>query len=1067
MKKFSLLICAALLLSLALVACDKGGEQDTHTHTYADVWSFDENNHWYAATCEHAEEKANVASHTDAQNDGVCDVCGYGSDHEHVFATEWTADEKNHWHATSCGHDVKDALGAHKDENHDDACDVCDHRGDCEHPVAADAWLSDAAGHWHGATCGHNIRHDAGEHADADNDGSCDVCAWTDPAHTHTYKTEYSFDNASHWFDADCGHTVKGSQEAHTDHNNDGACDICPWNDGCPHEYSTLWSVDDTHHWHEVTCSHTIGRADRAEHTDADLDGVCDVCGYLDHEHTYDTDTWVFDASGHWHAATCGCSLKSDLRAHVDQNNDGACDECDWNDGCEHPLDTVWSSDGTHHWHKVTCTHTVEPGDKALHKDPDGDGQCNVCAYYDKTHTHTWADTLTVDADTHYYAATCGHAGARKDETAHSDENFDDLCDVCGGVVSLQVVIDKVTSDASAALVNGGSVTNTSSYYFGGTDPYVSVEEVTYLFGNGYLYTHDSEYDRYFTLLEDRTVFCARKYNGVFESESASADNMAGYHFNGQFLYGNVEAYGVEALLYNLHAFALENANGGIRTHFVAATGMYGFDFYYDNGYGSLYDVSVWFTHNADGAITDMHVTSTVYSSYEQGEDGSIYVGDGAMAESRYELVIAQTVGARTAVNEYGPEKFLFTSFDFADESGKPVGNVIHLDPNQSIKLYYTNVKPATASAKVDLVNVSVDANSSGITYFAAMSGEYIFVRGIAAGTYTMTITTENVTKTLTIVVGTPALESIAPQIYYKDYSGLYTTTVSSSYTLYAGQTLYFGAFANPTAANADYTVSASGGTLGNATVTYGSAQVAVSTFTADAGTYTITLTSTEDDSITATLTVQVQPEPGVGEILNGAYMADIFDYNVSQTSSTRVMVTFAPESAGKTNGLVTLTRGAQSEVFSYRYENGEIVLSHVSGDVLGYMLTLNDQYSVTINWTYQDRVMPQVMLQYNYQNRVFTETWVSADHKTDNDVYLYSFTFGDQGYVHDAQSGLYPDMLSRVDNVTGQITVTFLDDVSGTALDGIQSMTFNPDANTITMVLADQTIILTPHAGW
>ena len=60
MKRLCLLVCACLLLTLALVACDKGGKQEAHTHTYADAWSFDEDQHWYAASCEHTEERANV-----------------------------------------------------------------------------------------------------------------------------------------------------------------------------------------------------------------------------------------------------------------------------------------------------------------------------------------------------------------------------------------------------------------------------------------------------------------------------------------------------------------------------------------------------------------------------------------------------------------------------------------------------------------------------------------------------------------------------------------------------------------------------------------------------------------------------------------------------------------------------------------------------------------------------------------------------------------------------------------------------------------------------------------------
>ncbi len=1065
MKKLCLLVCMCLMLAALLVACNTGTEPDAHTHTYADDWSFDPDNHWYAATCEHAEEKANVGAHQDAENDGVCDVCAYGSDHEHTFAEDWSTDGENHWHATTCGHDVKGETAAHVDQNNDDACDVCGQRGGCEHPVAADAWLSDAAGHWHGATCSHNIRHDAAPHTDADNDGACDVCAWTDPDHTHTYKTEYSFDGAGHWFDADCGHTLKGEEQSHTDANNDGACDTCPWNDGCAHEYSTLWSVNGTHHWHDVVCTHTFAPADMAEHTDANEDGVCDVCDYLDHEHTYDTQKWTFDALSHWHAATCGCSIKANEATHTDANNDGACDTCEWNDGCLHPVSDAWTYSDTHHWHGVICTHTIAPTDKQEHVDRNLDGNCDACDAWDLLHTHTYANTLTVDADTHYYAATCEHSGARKDEEKHTDDNGDGKCDVCSGTASLQMVIDKVTSNASADKVKEGTVINTSIYHFEDVaEPYVSVETIFYEFGDGYLYTNDGIYDRWFTLLEDGTVFAARMIDGEYESESGTIDNMAGYLFNGHFLYYNIEAYGVEALLYNLYAYAQENASE-LTARYDAGSGAYGFDFVYDNGYESLYFVTVWFIFE-DDVITEMQISSLVYGVFAQNEYGKYYVAKDADPDYEYELVISQTVGKRTAVNENGPEKFLYTSFDFADKQGTLYGDTIYLEPGQAINLYFANANPTTATAKLDYVDVITSGKSSQIYSYTSWDGDYVYLKGIAAGTYTLTVTSTNVTKVITVVVGTPELKGLAPVIYYKDFSGLYTTTVGTAYTLYAGQTLYFDAIANPTAAAAGFSASVSGGSLGSATITYGSDEVSVSTFTADAGTYVITLTSTENPAITTTLTVQVVPAPTVSDILSGSYMADIYDFSTGEYSSSSIMVTFAPTTAGATHGTVTVVRNEQTEVLSYRFESGEILLEHVSGDALGYTLSLNEQFSLIIGWVYDEEAREQVLLEYNYANRVFSETWVSADQMVTQDMFLYSFVFS-EGYVHDAQNSTYPDMMYSVDNQTGEISVTFLDDVTDTALASIVSMTFDPDANTITLVLAEQTIILTPYAGW
>ena len=75
MKKFSVaflsLVCT-FACAFGLAAC---GEK--HAHTYSEEWQSDANNHWHAATCEHTDEKSNVAAHVDANNDGMCDICEY------------------------------------------------------------------------------------------------------------------------------------------------------------------------------------------------------------------------------------------------------------------------------------------------------------------------------------------------------------------------------------------------------------------------------------------------------------------------------------------------------------------------------------------------------------------------------------------------------------------------------------------------------------------------------------------------------------------------------------------------------------------------------------------------------------------------------------------------------------------------------------------------------------------------------------------------------------------------------------------------------------------------------
>ena len=75
---------ASVCLGVALFsACGK----DNHEHTYSDQWSYSQTDHWHGATCEHTDQKKDVAAHTDSNNDGKCDVCNYAMQSDTVLAT--------------------------------------------------------------------------------------------------------------------------------------------------------------------------------------------------------------------------------------------------------------------------------------------------------------------------------------------------------------------------------------------------------------------------------------------------------------------------------------------------------------------------------------------------------------------------------------------------------------------------------------------------------------------------------------------------------------------------------------------------------------------------------------------------------------------------------------------------------------------------------------------------------------------------------------------------------------------------------------------------------------------
>jgi hypothetical protein len=110
-------------------------------HTYSEEWSYDANNHWYAATCEHANERKDLAEHewdegvvivqptetSDGERLHNCTVCGTTKteaiphlDHVHTFESEWSYNETKHWYAATCNH-ANEKSG---EENHDFVLDV-------------------------------------------------------------------------------------------------------------------------------------------------------------------------------------------------------------------------------------------------------------------------------------------------------------------------------------------------------------------------------------------------------------------------------------------------------------------------------------------------------------------------------------------------------------------------------------------------------------------------------------------------------------------------------------------------------------------------------------------------------------------------------------------------------------------------------------------------------------------------------------------------------------------------------------------------------------------------------
>ena len=202
-------------------------------------------------------------------------------------------------------------------------------------------------------------------------------------AHTHSFGTEWKSNADNHWNECACGE--KSNSAAHTDADVDGKCDICSANVPIPsheHSFGTEWVSDETNHWNVCECGE---KANEAAHADADVDGKCDVCSAdvplpppTPHEHSFGTE-WVSDENNHWNV--CECGEKANEAAHADDDVDGKCDVCDADVPLpphEHSFGAGWASDENTHWNVCDCG---EKANQAAHVDANTDGKCDICQY--------------------------------------------------------------------------------------------------------------------------------------------------------------------------------------------------------------------------------------------------------------------------------------------------------------------------------------------------------------------------------------------------------------------------------------------------------------------------------------------------------------------------------------------------------------------------------------------------------------------------------------------------------------------------------------------------------------
>ena len=255
-----------------------------HTHTYGGPWYADAKSHWHQCTDSACPDPSgstkDLASHTfvwkvdqaaTTTQTGLkheeCTVCSYKrsentvidklpATHSHSYGTEWKYDDTNHWHECECG----------------DKADIAAH--------SASEWIVDTA---------------ATETADGAKHKECTVCKKvletatipaTGSSHTHSYGTDWKYDDTNHWHECECGDKADVATHSASEwivdtaatETADGAkhkeCTVCKkvletatipaTGSSHTHSYGTDWKYDDTNHWHECECG---DKADTAAHS--------------------------------------------------------------------------------------------------------------------------------------------------------------------------------------------------------------------------------------------------------------------------------------------------------------------------------------------------------------------------------------------------------------------------------------------------------------------------------------------------------------------------------------------------------------------------------------------------------------------------------------------------------------------------------------------------------------------------------------------------------------------------------------------------------------------------------
>ncbi len=594
--------------------------------------------------------------------------------------------------------------------------------------------------------------------------------------------------------------------------------------------------------------------------------------------------------------------------------------------------------------------------------------------------TYTYSDSTTTEVtDLTGYTVTVKNAnGEVVTEFAKAGEYTVTISDGTNEV-SYTVTVNKVVLTIAQAIakaeenkgkISEGAIDITEQGF---------TDEITFAFGDNYFTYHkkdawDEVSEYHYSLDQYEEILGIAIENGEAGAAwDATVDNLDGYGYRA-FGY-DYTYYGVEALVAALYETFAEGTNATESVEDNTYSFAYDYKvFSYTNDWDyetpvdiyNFYAVSCSFTLADDETIAAATVSISTYynDSVVVNEDGTwapaVVEGEAAPADSTMVYEVSQTSGERTAVNNYSEESIKVSAYDLIKDGEVLAEGSYTIDAGYSngYELEIGNVAPSTALMGMNEVITSVtDAlgqESEGLSAYYSTWSNTLTIYGTNEGTYTVTVTINEVTKTYEFTVTVPNPTSVFVEVYADTGAGYSSFTEYSTYTMYRGTTVYFKG-ATPASTKEGWTITPARNVLSSGIFTEDvtmDGEICVSYNPLANGTYQFQVASTADPSVTAIFTLEVVDAPSIAEILSGTH-----DYNYGTAT-----LEFSPVSEGATEGFVSFEYSAYDPMvwdwvsysgsYVYRYADGAITLTPSGSYDFTLELSISENYKVvaTIN---------------------------------------------------------------------------------------------------------------------